>query len=222
MLYFVIVGRIPVAPILQQITHVSCHFISLVVRRTDFVMDMLAPAVINRVSALLSRTSISFSLPLCSEIAMTSAGSAMSPHARTAGIAVGSGPDPNVFPHSPDTVDNIHPNPTRQAEFNHALQIVKKIKKRFAHETGTYEQFLEVLWQYQKEQLPYPQVGSFKYTMLIPHADVCNYLGLQTSHFIAPKCPRSHQGIRAIRSSPVEHSAVFWGHFGRPGCHRRD
>lgn len=48
--------------------------------------------------------------------------------------------------------------PPAQPEFNHAIQFVNKIKNRFAQETETYKQFLEILQKYQKEQRPYQEV----------------------------------------------------------------
>ncbi|KAF8336326.1 uncharacterized protein EI90DRAFT_3119621 [Cantharellus anzutake] len=48
--------------------------------------------------------------------------------------------------------------PPVQPEFNHAIQFVNKIKNRFAQETETYKQFLEILQKYQKEQRPYQEV----------------------------------------------------------------
>ena len=82
-------------------------------------------------------------------------------------------PDPpSVFPHS-DTVSKLHQAPPAQPEFNHAIQFVNKIKTRFAQETDTYKQFLEILQKYQKEQRPYQEVCISLYIVLNSYINVC-------------------------------------------------
>lgn len=45
----------------------------------------------------------------------------------------------------------MEPNRT-QIEFNHAIHYLNKIKARYADDTNSYKQFLEILQTYQKEQ----------------------------------------------------------------------
>lgn len=84
----------------------------------------------------------------------------LSASAHVAGSSVAGGAPPNIHTHGaghasgPPTQPAPPPPPPQQqpVEFDHAINYVTTIKKRFAEEPETYKKFLEILHTYQKEQ----------------------------------------------------------------------
>ena len=58
------------------------------------------------------------------------------------------------------------------AEFDHAINYVTTIKKRFANEPDTYKKFLEILHTYQKEQRGIKEVLDEVSILFADHPDL--------------------------------------------------
>jgi len=64
------------------------------------------------------------------------------------------------------------PQPQQPVEFDHAINYVTTIKKRFATEPDTYKSFLEILHTYQKEQRGIKEVLDEVSTLFADHPDL--------------------------------------------------
>ena len=64
------------------------------------------------------------------------------------------------------------PAPQQPLEFDHAINYVTTIKKRFANEPETYKKFLEILHTYQKEQRGIKEVLEEVSTLFSEHPDL--------------------------------------------------
>lgn len=53
---------------------------------------------------------------------------------------------------------SIPPQPAHKVEFNHAINYVNKIKKRFSNDEEVYKKFLDILHSYQREHRPIEEV----------------------------------------------------------------
>ena len=66
----------------------------------------------------------------------------------------------------------IHRQRHSTPEFDHAISYVTTIKRRFSNEPRTYQQFLEILHTYQKEQRGIREVLEQVSTLFADHPDL--------------------------------------------------
>jgi histone deacetylase complex regulatory component SIN3 len=81
--------------------------------------------------------------------------------------------------HHAASIDNMHQahngqqtNQQHPAEFDHAINYVTTIKKRFAKEPHTYKKFLDILHTYQKQQRGIKEVLDDVSTLFADHPDL--------------------------------------------------
>jgi paired amphipathic helix protein Sin3a len=73
---------------------------------------------------------------------------------------------------APPTAEQEQGEPPAAVEFDHAISYVTTIKRRFANEPRTYQQFLEILHTYQKEQRGIREVLEQVSTLFADHPDL--------------------------------------------------